>query len=277
MPSTSLTEVGFLIMINVLFISNYFFVRKLRRIVDERASEKENTILNKLHRNYAENRFVVGFKGFLKGYERAANEGDKGKIKKGALVEVVYAFVLGRHRMEPSIEKGFPHWHRIPFKLNILSTSAALLLATFLMSSKNPLLTRFVVSTENGSSSGFCETEDFVEKNNLFHDHIFGENVTNIDLGKAQTDRVLDFHSALRKATTRYGIGGFSCPSLASNPFTGTKQSYEDYETNLIEFGPFFPGYCAAARDYIQLNGCGKIPKKVCLDSWGFSWFCKTI
>ena len=106
MSSTSLTEIGVLVMVNVLFISNYFFIKKLRTIVDKRSFEIENTFLKKIERSITKNRFVLAFEGLRDGYRNASpsHASDDGPKRKYLNMEFVYAFLLGKHRMKPCVE-----------------------------------------------------------------------------------------------------------------------------------------------------------------------------
>ena len=141
-------------MVNGLFISNYLFIRKLRSIVDKINEENAQTILNRLQRKFNDNRFVGGFRGFFKGYKKTtSNENDD---RKGSRREIVYGFLMGRHRMEPCVEKKFPNWQRIPFKLGIVSSASALLLATVLLSD-NALTGRLAVSTQGEKVRDFVQ------------------------------------------------------------------------------------------------------------------------
>lgn len=192
-------------MVNGLFISNYLFIRKLRSIVDKRTDENAHTILNRLKRNFNNNRFVGGFRGIFKGYKsNASNENDN---RKGSLREIVYGFLMGRHRMEPCVEEESPNWQRIPFKLGIISSASALLFATVLLSD-NALTGRLAVSTQGGRSSGFCATDDVEKKIKAFQDHIRGESVTNHAITSLQFEKVLQFNHTLSFDETKSWVKG---------------------------------------------------------------------
>jgi len=107
-----------------------------------------------------------------------------------------FYFELGRHRMEPCAEKEFPRWQRIPFKLGIISTASALLLATVLLSD-TALTGRLAVSTQGEASSGFCATNDVEEKIKAFQDHVRGEKVTNHVTTSLQFEKILKFNDTL--------------------------------------------------------------------------------
>jgi hypothetical protein len=289
MPSTSLTEIGLLVMVNVLFISNYYFIKKLRTIVDKRSFEIENTFLKNIERTLTKNRFVLAFEGLRDGYRTGASShhdsNDKAK-RKYLDIQIVYGFLLGKHRMEPCIEREFPGWRHIPYKLSIISTSAALLLATFLLS--DDLLTgRLAVSSEK-ESSGFCATDDFDDKIQAFKAHI-RQNVTNYDAGKRQKEEVLKFSDALRKDTALYGLEKYPCARSIGGElrdYNGdalpdgidyfTRESYNKEDDIVITKGPFFPGYCEAAREHVRINGCGKIEKEVCATFLWIDWKCES-
>ena len=274
MPSTSLTEIGVLVMVNVLFISNYYFINKLRTIVDKRSFEIENTFLKKIERRVTKNRFVQAFQGLRKGHTNAPTSHDNNDETRCLDMESVYGFLIGRHRMEPCVDKEFPGWRPIPYKLGIISTSVALLLATFLLSDDVPT-GRLAVSSEK-ESSGFCATDNVDDKIQAFKAHI-RQNVTNYDAGKRQMEEVLKFSDALRKDTTLYGLDKYPCARYIDDELRDfndtvltesidyyTKALYENTAGIAIANGPFFPGYCEAAREHILLNGCGEKEKKEC-------------
>lgn len=144
MTNSSLTEIGLMFMVNVLFISNFFFVRRLRIIVD---SHTGNTLLNKFQRYVGESRLVSGLNGFILGYRQAKSNNDEAKNWKGKLREIEYACCLGKHRKEQTIGQKFPEWKPIPLKLGVVTTAFTLLIATILLSD-NILTRKLAVSTK---------------------------------------------------------------------------------------------------------------------------------
>lgn len=276
----SLTDIALLIAVNVIFLSNYFFIRTLRCVVDDTDFQNDNTILNKMHRSFVENPLVAGVGGFVKSFNRAKENGIS--RKRGKFVDVAYAFLFGHLRMAPCIEKRFPGWKPIPFKMGLVSSSLTLLLATALLSD-HAITGKFT----HAKGSGFCSTKDAEAKLVTFDDHIRSSNVTNILMGERQYHETKKYRNSLLKDATRYGIESeSSCvqfPSAmnwnnvqVSNNFF-TKEAYEVDPTRTMKYGPnFFPGYCRAAKDYSRTFGC-TLPKRICLDDWGFNWFCKTV
>lgn len=190
MPTGSLTSIALLFMVDVLFISNFLFIRKLQSVVDDRSFQNEDTVFNAISKKFSANPLVVGFKGFGRGFQQAQKEetmSDKEK-KKGKCMEVLYAVMLGRHRMAPCVDKRFPSWKPIPFKIGIWSTAITILAVTFLLSD-NSLTNKLAVAT-GGNQGGFCATDDVEQKLALFQLHIKSADVTNIEKGQEQHDEI---------------------------------------------------------------------------------------
>ena len=239
MVNTSLTDISLMVMVNVLFISNFLFVRKLRTIVDGNES-----ILDSLKRIVGDSPIAQAVQGFFVKYNTAASRVDDEVKKKGRGLEIVYAACLGRHRMTPSTAKTFPNWQPIPFKLGIISSAFALLISTILLSD-NALMGKLAISTQGEQTSGYCATEDFDEKIKAFEDHIRGENVTNYYMAEQQFQTTSKFNETLNTTTTMDWLD--KCDA---------------------EF---------KEKDAARIKDLCTIKQKVCIDSWGFSWLCKTI
>lgn len=280
----SLTDIALLMMVNVLFLSNYFFITKLRRLTDKVSLQNETNIFDELRRGLAANPLVAGIGGFLKSYKRSRDDESQQKAKKkGKVSEIVYAFFLGRVKMAPSIAKRFPGWEPIPFKLGIWTTSVTLLLATFLLS--DYAFIGELAIDNSGNGGGFCSTKDATEKVNAFYATIRSSNITNIENGFKQYSETKRYRDALVKSTTRYGYDG-NCnkPGTQTNwnndPISNeiyTETLYHNDADTTDKYGDaFFPYYCAAAREHAATEGC-TAQLKVCVDDWGLSVLCKTI
>ena len=238
MVNTSLMDISLMIMVNVLFTSNFLFVRKLRTIVDGKSS-----VLDVLKRTVGDSRIVQTFQGFFLKFNLAASVDDEVK-KKGKLREIVYAACLGRHRMAPSTAKTFPNWQPIPFKLGIISSALVLLISTIVLSD-NVLTGKLAISTQGEQTSGYCATDDFDEKIRAFEDHIRGENVANYYMAKQQFQTTSKFNETLYTPMIMDWLD--KCDA-----------EFKEKET-------------------ARINDLCTVRQKVCIDSWGFSWLCKTI
>jgi len=234
MTNTSLTDIGFMFMVNVLFISNFFFVRKLRIVVDT----TDEPILQRIAQFIRRQRLSQP-------RQAESNENNKtiNRIVKSR--EIIYAACLGKHRMDPVVGQPFPGWKPIPFKIGVISTAFALLIASVLLS-KNAITNHLAISTQVDQRQGFCSTEDFDEKFLAFRDRIRGENVTNFYNAEKQFNVTLRFQNVLNSNTT------------------------QDWNNE-----------CDRQFDYEQrqsiMNKC-TFNEKVCVDAgWGLSIICKTI
>ncbi|GFH50143.1 hypothetical protein CTEN210_06619 [Chaetoceros tenuissimus] len=276
MATRSLTSIALLFMVDVLSLSNYLFIRKLRSVVDDRSFQNENTFFNAFSKKFSTNPLVAGFKGFGRGFHQARKEENMSETekKKGTSMEVLYAVMLGRHRMAPSVDKRFPGWKPIPFKIGIWSTAITILAITFLLS-ENSLTNKLAVAT--GGEGGFCATEDADQKLALFQLHIKSSNVTNIDQGRDQYNATRTYRDQLLRDTARY----IDCPEEPNNEKIkggnniNTKVKYSKNEEVVTRYGErFFPGYWRALLQKKREKGCS-VRKKICWDSWGLSIICK--
>eukprot|EP00558_Chaetoceros_sp_UNC1202_P011320 CAMPEP_0197233766 /NCGR_PEP_ID=MMETSP1429-20130617/1743_1 /TAXON_ID=49237 /ORGANISM="Chaetoceros sp., Strain UNC1202" /LENGTH=671 /DNA_ID=CAMNT_0042692073 /DNA_START=94 /DNA_END=2109 /DNA_ORIENTATION=- len=244
MTETSLTDIALMIMVNVLFTSNFLFVRKLRDVVDTFVDDDKNTILKRLRQNFSDSRAVQGFKGFFSGYRKAVNSNDEFQNNKGKTREIVYAALLGKHRMDPMTEQKFPDWQPIPFKLGMVSTALVLLISTVLLSD-NALTGKLAISTQGDKSSGFCSTDDVAEKMTAFKNHIRGQNVTNYDMAEKQFNVALQFNNTLATQSTTKWIDQCDAQALANEN--------------------------ARIKDMCTFS------QKICVDGWGLSIICKRV
>ena len=135
MTNSSLADIGLMCMVNILFISNFFLVRKLRIVVDK----TDEPILQRLAQFIRRRR--------LSQAQQAESNKDNDTNGKGKCREIIYAACLGKHRMEPVVGQPFPGWKPIPFKIGIISTAFALLIASVLLS-KNALTSHLTISTQ---------------------------------------------------------------------------------------------------------------------------------
>ena len=71
MTDSSLTDITLMIMINVLFISNFLFIHKLRSVVDTFVDNDKNSILNRLQDNAIDSHAIQGLKGFFFGISKS--------------------------------------------------------------------------------------------------------------------------------------------------------------------------------------------------------------
>ncbi len=252
--SSSLSDIGLLFMLNILFVSNFLFVRRLRSIV--------NSCVERWRRDDEDSSDIV--------IQKRRNKSSSGRIY---FSNILTACVLGRHALQVTIDAKFPNWEPIPNKLGVISTSVALIATTTLLSI-DMFNDRVAVAVQKDSANELCATKNFDAKIRTFEDRIV-HNVTNSHVGRAQMNRTIAFRDALLNETTLYGTKGFTCP----DPTIGSKSLYES-ENKHLELGPFFPGYCQAALDLALQNAMQRScteSRKVCIDDWGFSVLCKTI
>ncbi len=277
----SLTDLGLIFMVNILLISNYFFVRSLRKRVDNppvprsddttATNRRTSSLLVALHERFTSSRLVVGFRQSSERSSEAIptdidkrDEPEPGPDRKCTLSCIqnsAFAFVCGRHILEPSLEKRFPKWKPIPYKLGILSTCCALLLTIVLLSTEiaEDRISVDVInrSGSSGNSSGFCEDKEFEYKISNFTQRM--NNATNYVTAKKQNQTISSFATALIHDTSEYGTDQAKCPLK--------KADYED-PTNTDKQGPFFPAYCEAALKLSILAAdetCAK-KERICTD-----------
>lgn len=193
MTNTSLTDIGLLFMVNIMLISNFLFVRKLRIVVDT----TDEPILQKL----AE---LIRRRRLSEAQQARSNKNTETINSKGKCREIIYAACLGKHRMEPVVGQSFPGWKPIPLKIGVISTAIVLLITSVLLS-KNALTSHLAITTQadQRQGQGFCSTEDFDEKFLAFRDHIKGENVTNFYNAKKQFNVTQRFQNVLDSNTTQ--------------------------------------------------------------------------
>lgn len=255
-----------MVMVNVLFLCNYLFISKLRKTVDNRANERDKNILRQLEQRLNNNWLAAGLRGFRQGARTQLNRNtEQGKrFRYSRVRDALYAFFLGKARLEPSVAAPFPNWQPIPYKLGIISTSSSLLLATLLLSG-DILLNNVSSNVQREDSTGLCANDDFDVKIENFKEYVL-DKVTNYNNGRDQKNATLKFRDALLDDTTLYGnkTEGFECP----NEQLGSKEGYKSEG----HADPFFPGYCQAALDLALKNAKSQTCTNqvwICVDDWG--------
>lgn len=221
--TSSLTYVAILFVINFLFLSNFWFVWKLRKTVNECSSSNIDDDDSSTQQQIINSRLEC-------------------------IRDTVYAAILGRHRLQLNTAEKFPNWQQIPYNLGIWSTSLTLLLATGLLSG-GVLLDKVSVTVNKDNSTSLCAA-DFDAKIADFESHIKSPKVSNFRVGSKQHNKTLEFRDALLSDTTLYGTDGFECSDKQG---IGSKDSYRAQKKHL-EYGPYFPGFCGAARELALHN-----------------------
>ncbi len=279
MTEASLTDIGLIFMVNIMLISNYFFVRALRKTVDhalETGSDhpiqnrRRSNLLIALRERFPSSRFIGGrnlnqrddsstseFQG--SSHSADANESEK-QCTLRCFQNSAFAFVCGRQILPPSMEKRFPGWRPIPYKLGIISTCFALMVTILLLSTEivedriNVNLIR-----SKGNSTGLCNAEEYNNKTEIFRERML--DLTNYEKSELQKDKIADFTEALLSDTTDYGTDrDLGCQ--------GKKVEYEEENKHLLQ-GPFFPAYCPEARK-LSLSAAGKTcnrTERVCINA----------
>jgi len=259
MKSASASSIALLVMIDVLFVANFFFVRSLRATVDE----DRNSMLRSLTTWLFNNKLARGIKAFRRVVASPSNSSADGK-KKCDVWNVLFAVLIGKPKVPPTVATPLPEWRPLPHNLGIVSTSVALLLSISLLS-LGDVLSDEISATLSGRER-FCEAENFDAKIADFEAHVLSENVTNFAVGSKQHDLTLKFRDALLNDTTLYGTPGYECPD-PTNGGISTKKAWKAKNLD-HEYGPYFPGYCSAALDLAleeAMNRECKQKKKLCV------------
>jgi hypothetical protein len=287
--SASITDIGLMLIMNVLLISNFFFVRHLRKIVDKNGVESNNedgdsrrTLTRLKLMEQSSTSLVKRLQSFynssnsdpatssLVGQSGSREVDDSSRKWTFARIrDTAHVIALGKHRLEPCTERPFTNWEPIPMKMGVMSTALALIVTTLLLSTE--LYHSHIPDAirTSDSTAGFCAANATSTKLDDFEKKILKE--TNYSISNMQWDATNEFRDALLNDTTLYGTEGFECSRPMNDPDTSipTSKSKYDNTTAKLKYGPYFPGFCPMARKSaidVAKHPC-QTTKEICVNS----------
>jgi len=210
--AVSFGMLGILLMLDVCFIVNFFFVRALRRRTDHAVAKQ--------HVDHTEESEKPQFQLFSRNQQ-----------------DFAFAWIFGTVRLDPLKVKTFPGWRPLPFRIGILTTCMFVILGTVLLSPE--VITSHMTGVSGGSlNANMCVAEDKEEGLDELRSQLL--DMTHLEEARRQHRAMVDFHAALVNDTALYGIEPFDCPSKGR--VSGKKSDWD-------QPGPFFPGYCGEALE----------------------------
>mmetsp|Transcript_28241 Transcript_28241/g.46773 ORF Transcript_28241/g.46773 Transcript_28241/m.46773 type:complete len:757 (+) Transcript_28241:223-2493(+) len=254
MAGFSYGVLGLLLMLDIMFLTNYFIVRALRKwadaIVDTDATRLKDD-----------------------------EEGGKNVEYKASCFEtVLFGWVLGKVKPDKLSIHRFPEWKPVPLFLGVTSTSILVIIALAMLTPQF-LSASFDLQIGGGSLNGnLCDVDTqnstLTDLNNTLKE------MTNFDLALRQHSVATQMTPLLQDDVTLYGEEGHGCPPTDSNDryvegaedqfaLDGKKvPEWDDINTfPAAKWGTFFPGYCRAKTDaevkLAELKVCG--PREVCI------------
>lgn len=257
--------IGIVILLQSLFVTNYFYIKSLRC---QRDNEPEpiRSLVSSEQMEKATNAMNETWLFF---FDPKQLDEKRRKEKAAWLRErrllwlsiVLQGLFLNQVRKEPLDEKRFVEWKPIAKKKGLITTSLLLILSSILLSpsllgsdSKDMLVPDLCVKEES---------DPLMQK--MRNDLDFE---MNIKAARDQAKFYSDLSTALRKDTSLYGtresvilFGGamtiydYRCPNIIDNDGIGSNLSGDKYvwESDPFsypqsKYGEFFPGYCGASR-----------------------------
>ena len=242
--AVSFAVLGIFLMLDIMFMVNFFFVRALRKWTNAKTLESENELK------------------------------DTGKeiiYRESKLEKILFGWILGAVKKDPLYPRRFPNWKPIPWYIGVTTTSILLLISISFLTPAF-LFKQFGVNMSGvGINPELCDAEAqdaaLIDLNDTLKE------MMGFDLALDQFDTVSGITQALQSDVALYGTPGFTCkPSTARRStgsgtyaLTGSIDQWVDpskrYEYPAVKWGTFFPGYCRAYFDseikLAQLEICG--------------------
>ena len=267
-----LSFIGLIVMLQSLFFTNYFYIKNLRRRIDEdfpkysffiteERIDQMTTAFNKT--------LLFLFDPEKLSKERRKEEESRLREKKMLwLVGIIQGLFLNQLRKEPGEEKQFIGWKPIPNRKGQITTSLLLILSAVVLSPR--ILGDDI---KEMLTPDLCIDSDSSPLLKLLSDEL--EVDTNLVEARQQANYYAELAKNLKKDTSLYGTAGFECPNVEdeSNTNVGTLSGRKvDWlqspdEPPMTKFGEFFPGYCAASRAQALENArSATCTKEVCIN-----------
>lgn len=257
--------IGIVILLQSLFVTNYFYVKSLRC---QRDNEPEpiRSLVSSEQMEKATNAMNDTWLFFFD-----PKQLDKKRRKEKAawlrerrmlwLSIILQGLFLNQVRKEPLDEKRFVEWKPIAKKKGLITTSLLLILSSILLSpsllgsdSKDMLVPDLCVKEESDPLMQKMRNDLDLEMN--------------IKAARDQAKFYSDLSNALRKDTSLYGTAtkvysqfgawiedDYRCPDIPDNDgigenLSGDKSVWESdpFSYPQSKYGEFFPGYCGASR-----------------------------
>jgi len=214
---------GILVTLDISFLVNFILIKTLREYTDAYVATLPQE----------------------KDFGQQADVGD-GAISK--FVETYFIGLLfGKVKNIPLSTQRFPGWEPISFKAGLITTTVFALVSLLLLS---PEYFSDFIGADMGSlmvSGELCNRDDQDAGIERLRQQV--ESFTNFEIAVAQHGHMVRFNEALIHDTTLYGEPGFACPT-EPNGLSGVKSDWQDFtRPPAAEHGPFFPGYCEAAKE----------------------------
>ena len=213
-------------MLDSFFITNYFYIRSLRREVD-----KEQQCLPNSQSEFSEDdesdTETVGHAMFMNGGKRYRFQ---------AIFDFMKAAVLGVLHKDPMTEVKFINWTPIPRKKGLISTAFLLLFATVLLTPEFLQRVFRFSDLKDVMTPDLCKTEDHNKEVMILNMTLDEE--TNLNLAREQFNYYETLSNSLKKDASLYGTSGFHCPNI-NDSTTNNKDvsgNKEDWTRNPDEF-----------------------------------------
>lgn len=240
--AVSFGMLGILLMLDVCFIVNFFFIRALRQWTDQNQKQKRkleasrgSTKKKKKDCQREKGQACTANSNHHEANPSSSSAGD-GFIFASRERDIAFAWCLGTVRLEPLRVKKFHGWKRLPGRAGLWTTSFFILLGSILLSSK--LLVNDMGVSSGSLDSDLCVFEDFEEGLQELRSKL--QDMTHLAEAQQQHRLMVAFSEALLNDTALYGVPPHDCPKRGR--ISGLKDQWD-------QPGPFFPGYCSEALE----------------------------
>ena len=237
MATAPLILLTIVVVLDLLFLLNYYFVRRVRLSVEREEPdeiESERTTTSPSSTTFLGSNF----------------------LGTGYAYRFLYALFYDDIYREPNQVLQFPLWRKK--WIAILSTSFLVVGSSFIMSPQLILANSDLSPLIQNAVPDFCVAKD--AKMDEFRALL--RTATAVDAAEQQATRIRALHGALQHDLSRMGEAAYPCHSNSVNGGGGTKAAYAGQETI---HGPFFPGYCPSAREEsLRLAQTEHCSQKVC-------------
>ena len=264
--SLSVAFLGLVVLMNSLFVANYFIVRSLRLSVetskllkercgntDDEDEEAEHlSLTERLLKHPKVRKILIAAAGAfgplivlyfkIKDYMEAIQEEARQNGKTYTPLDEKLAF-FGYMKKERLAERPFPGWKRIPFNAGALSTTILVCLFSVLFSEKILNNTFGLDVTGTNPQSSMCTEGNMNKKIKNVTQGL--HNSTNYLNTRRQMQFLTKYRKALQIDTSLYGEGDYMCTNA---PFTKEEFFATAVAENDTRASGFFPGMCQAAQ-----------------------------
>ncbi|GFH53869.1 hypothetical protein CTEN210_10345 [Chaetoceros tenuissimus] len=258
--------IGIVILLQSLFVTNYFYIKSLRC---QRDNEPEpiRSLVSSEQMEKATNAMNETWLFFFdpKQLDKKRRKEKAAWLRERRLLWlsiVLQGLFLNQVRKEPLDEKRFVEWKPITKKKGLITTSLLLILSSILLSpsllgsdSKDMLVPDLCVKEESDPLMQKMRNDLDLEMN--------------IKAARDQAKFYSDLATALKNDTSLYGTSDYRCPNITDNDgkgdnLSGDKSVWESdpFSYPQSKYGEFFPGYCGASRVKALENARSAMCKK---------------